>query len=193
MKAISWNSSTAKLSRPCRRGQQLPLAEHRQHDGGGGQGESSPEHRRPGPGQSRHMGEHGDDGGSRHQLPEAEAEHRLAQDPQPVRPQFEPDQEEQHNNAEFGDMGDLLDIRDQSQPRRGRSRRQRPDSRGCCRSPAGAIAEQRLQWHRAVQPVSPARELPSVRVKVRLCQEPKPRSPRHARRRQSTHVFLSGT
>ena len=38
----------------------------------------------------------------------AQPEHRAAHHPQPLRPQFQPDQEQQHDHAEAGDIGDLV-------------------------------------------------------------------------------------
>ena len=50
MNARSWNSSTAKPSRPARRGQQLALGQHGQHDGGGRHRQPGAQHRRARPG-----------------------------------------------------------------------------------------------------------------------------------------------
>ena len=42
-------------------------------------------------------------------------EHRAPHHPKPLRPQFQPDQEQQHDDAERGDIGDLVDFGDQPQ------------------------------------------------------------------------------
>ena len=123
-------------------GQQLALGQHRQHDRRRGQRQPRPQHRRRRPidaGQPRQTGEQ--QRGRQH-LADAQAEHRAAEDPKPVRPQFQPDQEQQHDHAEFRDLGDLPDIGDQPQPGR-------PDHRaGDQVAEDGAEAEPARQRHR---------------------------------------------
>jgi len=64
------------------------------------------------------MGEHGEHRASHGHLRHSEAEHRLAHDPEALRPQFQSDKEEQHCDAELGDIANLVNIRDKVQPRR---------------------------------------------------------------------------
>ena len=48
-------------------------------------------------------------------LRRAEQEHGAAHDPEALWPQFQADQEQQHDDAELGDRRDLLDVGDQPQ------------------------------------------------------------------------------
>ncbi len=54
--------------------------------------------------------------GGRHHLPGAQAEHRAPHHPQALRAQFDADQEQQHDHAEFGDFRDLVVIIHQARP-----------------------------------------------------------------------------
>ena len=51
----------------------------------------------------------------RHQLRAAQPEHRAAHHPQPLRPQLQPDQEQQHHHAEFRHLGNGAHIGHQAQ------------------------------------------------------------------------------
>ena len=68
---------------------------------------------RPSPHADREDGERGDD-----QLHAAKAEHEAAHDPEPLRRQLESDHEQHQDDAELGDVRDLLGVADQIQCRR---------------------------------------------------------------------------
>lgn len=101
---------------PGRRGENAALAQHGQHDCGRGEGEAGAEDQAVAPGEAGEDADDGDDGGGGDQLAGAEAEQRLAHQPEPVRAELEPDQEEQHDDAEGRDGGDLADIADEAEP-----------------------------------------------------------------------------
>jgi hypothetical protein len=103
---------------PGGRGEEVPFGEHRQHDGRRGQGEAGAEHDRAGPRRAGEVREAGEQRRARHHLAEAQPEHRLAENPEPMRPEFEADQEQQHHDAEFRDRRDSRDIGDEAQPGR---------------------------------------------------------------------------
>ncbi len=90
--------------------QKVALGQHRQHDGGGGEGEAEPEDDCAGPVRAGDVGDDGQQQPAGHELARAQAEHRAAHDPEALRPQFEPDQEQQHDHAQCGDFGDPVNV-----------------------------------------------------------------------------------
>jgi hypothetical protein len=99
-----------------RRGEDAALAQHGQHDRGRGEGEAGADDEAVAPGEAAEDSDDGDDGGGRDELAGAEAEQRLAHQPEAVGAELEADQEEQHDDAEGRDGGDLIDIPHEPEP-----------------------------------------------------------------------------
>ena len=118
--AMSWNRRTAEGVAAGGRAEQVALAEQRQHDRGGGEGKADAEHEAlayvelRGPADAR-----GEDGAGDDDLRGTEPEHGAPHQPDALRPQLQPDQEQQHEHAELGDLLDRLDVGDEAQ--RGRA------------------------------------------------------------------------
>ena len=69
----------------------------------------------PGPGDSGHVRENCQRGGGDDDLCRSEGEYGSAHDPEALGAEFQADEEEQHDDAERGDVGDLADVVDQAQ------------------------------------------------------------------------------
>ncbi len=95
--------------------QQLALRQQGQHDGGGGHRQPRAHHHCARPADAGRVRHRRESRAAQHKLRGAQPEHRPAHHPQPLRPQFQPDQEQQHDHAEAGDVGDLAHAGDQSQ------------------------------------------------------------------------------
>jgi hypothetical protein len=110
-----------------------PLLQHLHDDGGRGEHEAGSGDEG---GNEREAERHADAGQRRHRahhLDRAEPEDVLAHAPEPGGLHFQPDDEEEHHHAEFGDMDDRLRIGKET------------EAEGTDREPRGEIAEHRAE------------------------------------------------
>lgn len=99
------------------RGKQVALGQHGEHDCGRGEREAGAEHQGRGPVGAEEAHANGDRDRGQDHLSGAEAEYGAAHDPEALRAKLEADQEQEHDHAELGDAGDLVDIGDEAEGR----------------------------------------------------------------------------
>ena len=90
--------------------QLLPLAEHLQHQGGGGHRQCEAHHRRTGGAESHRVRRQGHRAAGEQHLGAAVAKHLAAQRPEPAWLEFEADHEQQQHHAELADVEEMLAV-----------------------------------------------------------------------------------
>ncbi len=103
---------------PCAACHQVAFGQHRQHDGGGGEGKAEPQHDCAVPTDAGDTSAGRQDQARGDELRRTQPEHGAAHDPQALWPQFDPDQEQQHDDARADTVRDLLDIMDKAEAKR---------------------------------------------------------------------------
>ncbi len=88
------------------------LFQQLQRKRGRGQRQSKPDEHGLARGEAERQADGGQRNGGGDELDRAEPEDRRAHGPQPHRAQLEPDHEQQHHDAELGEMEDVLDVVD---------------------------------------------------------------------------------
>ena len=145
MTARSCASSTEKLVRPTLGGQPLLLGEEFEHDRGRGQRQAGAEndrHRRLLAGRRRDAG---DQSGGEQNLQSAQSEDQPVHRQEAAERQFEADQEQQKDDAEFGNAGDVIGVADGEPIEEGKRADERAEAERPEDGAGHQIAERRAQ------------------------------------------------